>query len=37
MNIVFFGGGRVNKYIGYDAGETRRIQHAAAIDEVDKK
>lgn len=22
---------------GYDAGETRRIQHAAAIDEVDKK
>ena len=25
------------KYIGYDAGETRRIQHAAPIDEADKK
>ena len=34
---VWKSGGRVNKYIGYDAGETRRIQHAAAIDEVDKK
>lgn len=34
---VWKSGGRVNKYIGYDAGETRRIQHAAAIDEADKK
>lgn len=34
---VWKSGCRVNKYIGYDAGETRRIQHAAAIDEVDKK
>lgn len=30
-------GQRVHKYIGYDAGETRRIQHAAPIDEADKK
>ena len=30
-------GDRVNKYIGYDAGETRRVQHAALIDEQDKK
>lgn len=34
---VWKSGCRVNKYIGYDAGETRRIQHAAAIDEADKK
>lgn len=30
-------GRKVHKYIGYDAGETRRIQHAAPIDETDKK
>lgn len=30
-------GERVNKYIGYDAGETRRIQHAASADEANKK
>lgn len=30
-------GKKVHKFIGYDAGETRRIQHAAAIDEADKK
>lgn len=30
-------GRRVHKFIGYDAGETRRVQHAAAIDETDKK
>lgn len=30
-------GRKVHKYIGYDAGETRRIQHAAPIDEADKK
>ncbi len=30
-------GRKVHKYIGYDAGETRRIQHATPIDEADKK
>lgn len=30
---VWASGQRVHKYIGYDAGETRRIQHAAPIDE----
>lgn len=30
-------GRRVYKYIGYDAGETRRIQHAAPADEANKK
>lgn len=30
-------GRRVHKYIGYDAGETRRIQHAAPADEANKK
>lgn len=30
-------GRKVHKFIGYDAGETRRIQHAAPIDEADKK
>ena len=34
---VWESGQRVHKYIGYDAGETRRIQHAAPIDELDKK
>lgn len=34
---VWTSGQRVHKFIGYDAGETRRIQHAAPIDEVDKK
>lgn len=34
---VWKSGGRVNKYIGYDAGETRRVQHAALEDEVNKK
>lgn len=34
---VWASGQRVHKYIGYDAGETRRIQHAALIDEADKK
>lgn len=34
---VWASGQRVHKYIGYDAGETRRIQHAAPIDEADKK
>lgn len=29
-------GRRVYKYIGYDAGETRRIQHAAPADEANK-
>lgn len=33
---VWASGQRVHKYIGYDAGETRRIQHAAPIDEADK-
>lgn len=30
-------GRRVHKYIGYDAGETRRVQHAAVADEANKK
>lgn len=30
-------GRRVHKFIGYDAGETRRIQHAAPADEANKK
>lgn len=30
-------GNRVDKYIGYDAGERRRVEHAAPIDAVDKK
>lgn len=34
---IWKSGERIHKYIGYDAGETRRIQHAAPIDEVDKK
>lgn len=34
---IWAAGEKVNKYIGYDAGETRRIQHAAAADETDKK
>ena len=34
---IWAAGERVHKYIGYDAGETRRIQHAAPIDEADKK
>ena len=34
---VWESGGRVNKYIGYDAGETRRVLHAAEIDKLDKK
>ena len=34
---IWKAGGRVDKFIGYDAGETRRINHAAPIDAVDKK
>lgn len=34
---VWAKGERVNKYIGYDAGETRRVQHAAISDEHNKK
>lgn len=30
-------GEKVHKYIGYDAGEQRRVDHAAAIDAADKK
>lgn len=30
-------GRRVHKYIGYDAGETRRVQHAMTADETNKK
>ena len=30
-------GERINKFIGYDAGETRRVQHSADKDEADKK
>jgi hypothetical protein len=30
-------GRRVHKYIGYDAGETRRIEHAAPIDVMNRK
>jgi len=30
-------GERVNKYIGYDAGESRRVDHAAQFDNADKK
>lgn len=34
---VWAEGERVHKFIGYDAGETRRVDHAAAIDAADKK
>ena len=34
---VWAEGGRVHKYIGYDAGEERRVLHAAPIDAADKK
>ena len=34
---VWASGQRVHKFIGYDAGETRRIQHAALADEANKK
>lgn len=34
---VWASGQRVHKFIGYDAGETRRIQHAAPADEANKK
>lgn len=34
---VWARGERVHKFIGYDAGETRRIQHAAPADEANKK
>ena len=34
---VWAAGQKVNKYIGYDAGETRRVQHAAPFDAADKK
>lgn len=30
-------GEKVNKFIGYDAGEKRRVEHAAKAEEVDKK
>lgn len=35
--VEWAAGRKVHKYIGYDAGETRRIQHAAQADEADKK
>lgn len=34
---VWASGQRVHKYIGYDVGETRRIQHAAPQDAINKK
>ena len=34
---VWASGEKVHKYIGYDAGETRRVQHAAEADEKNKK
>lgn len=34
---VWAAGERVDKYIGYGAGETRRIEHAAFADEANKK
>lgn len=34
---IWNSGEKVHKYVGYDAGETRRIQHAAPADEVNKK
>ena len=34
---IWKAGGKVDKYIGYDAGETRRIQHAAPVDEANPK
>lgn len=34
---VWATGERVHKFIGYDAGETRRISHAAPIDAAEKK
>lgn len=34
---VWAAGGKVGKYIGYDAGETRRISHAAPADAANKK
>lgn len=34
---VWAAGERVHKFIGYDFGESRRIQHAAPIDATDKK
>lgn len=34
---VWDAGDRVCKFIGYDAGETRRIEHAAPVDAADKK
>lgn len=34
---VWASGQRVHKYVGYDVGETRRIQHAAPRDAMDKK
>lgn len=34
---IWKAGGKVDKYIGYDAGETRRIQHAMPADEANQK
>jgi hypothetical protein len=34
---VWDSGEKVNKFIGYDAGERRRVEHAAPIDAADKK
>lgn len=34
---VWAAGDRVHKFIGYDAGEQRRVLHAAEIDKLDKK
>ena len=33
---IWKAGGKVDKYIGYDAGETRRIQHAMPTDEANQ-
>lgn len=35
--VIIAAGGKVDKYIGYDAGETRRIQHAMPTDEANQK
>lgn len=34
---IWLSGRRINKYVGYDAGETRRVEHAKRYAEADKK
>ena len=34
---IWKSGGKVDKFVGYDAGERRRIEHAAPIDAANKK